>query len=1005
MAFPGPGQNREQPDPRENEQAYWPRDEQPGNERWNFQGWNATPALDAPQNLPGRRSINPAPVSRNTPARHNTSSSWNTTTTNSHNTENNSRTHYANHNEFNRTRFTAPVTFDYNYHSPQPGPRMNARMHGVLQNLVQTISWDILSRHLSVIDQDKYRSRISPFDRNKPENFWISKNIDFAQWELADAPAVLLLCAQYGRGMTEVCSHIIHLTMEQAIRANGPVLYFFCSSAPKARRLTSFTHTLLHQVVSGSSAGEANSIAAAFLSTMVDGCLRLGLPNFREDDPRDTILKRILNDAPDNEQVEALVEAIRKAGLRELSIIVDGLWEGFAAQFIQLIMEGTVEFKALFTTQHNPPENIPYGMLCIEYDKERKECLRFLQHDDTRYDKISDEHYGSLKWLWKHHEYQKWSTSTTSSLLYIEGKPGSGKSTLAKYFEKNFAKRVPNARSSTVVHYFYTFRGTVLESTHENMLRSILHSILKKDESAFFHFQQEFRDYRHRSHSEWPYESLKKVLSSFANHPPENPLYLILDAMDESKEDDRRSVIELICQLCSDANPCNIKVFLASRPVPELAYRIGECHHVITMQDQNKDDIARFTDNFLKTDLQISGKVLRRKAWEYITGNAQGVFVWVSLVRIELLKRVERGRPDAEILKCLEDIPPDLENTYKDMFRRLEERQPEVIQDGIMVFRFVLFALRPLTVLELRDALATLDDCNLSYEDIEQDIPAVKRRIEHCGGSFLEIKENETVQFMHQTAREFLIRTIPDASNLKFEISDMAHKAITATLIQYLMHCFSSPRIRDYFSKIESWSPKDFRAYAEYLNEGPLIEYSIRYINDHHDICGWNKEIAQLLTSLIRQLADNQCSYFLGSFINFRFRSDYEQVIPVNGHQETSENIKYCIFDAAAELKLPHIQEALLLTCTQDAPLAERKTHLIISAQNGLARATRIFLNLNGHKDAKDNSGWTALHHAVENGSEAVVRLLVEEGADKRIRDNRRETALHIAVKKLYDSE
>jgi len=254
---------------------------------------------------------------------------------------------------------------------------------------------------------------------------------------------------------------------------------------------------------------------------------------------------------------------------------------------------------------------------------------------------------------------------------------------------------------------------------------------------------------------------------------------------------------------------------------------------------------------------------------------------------------------------------------------------------------------------------------------------------------------------MHQTAREFLIRTVPDASNLKFEISDMTHKAITATLIQYLMHCFSSYRMRDYFSKIESWSPNDFRAYAEYLNEGPLIEYSIRYIKDHHDICSWNEEISQLHTSLIRQLADNQSSYFLGSFINFRFRHDYGQVIPVNEHHETSENMKYCVFDAAAELKLPHIQEALLLTCTQDASLTERKTHLIISAQKGLAGATRIFLNLNVDNNAKDNSGWTALHHAVENGSEVVVRLLVEQGADKRIRDNCKETALHIAVKKL----
>jgi ankyrin repeat protein len=111
--------------------------------------------------------------------------------------------------------------------------------------------------------------------------------------------------------------------------------------------------------------------------------------------------------------------------------------------------------------------------------------------------------------------------------------------------------------------------------------------------------------------------------------------------------------------------------------------------------------------------------------------------------------------------------------------------------------------------------------------------------------------------------------------------------------------------------------------------------------------------------------------------------------------------MKYSILDAAAEPKLPYVLEALLLTCTQDAPLAERKTHLIISAQKGLAGATRIFLNLNVDKDAKDNSGWTALHHAVENGSEAVVRLLLEQRADKRIRDNCKETALHIAVKKL----
>ncbi|KAF8537128.1 hypothetical protein BDD12DRAFT_746119, partial [Trichophaea hybrida] len=494
-------------------------------------------------------------------------------------------------------------------------------------------------------------------------------------------------------------------------------------------------------------------------------------------------------------------------------------------------------------------------MTIIEYDKERQECLRSLKYHDTRYGKISEEHHGSLEWLWKHPQYLQWLASETSSLLYIEGKPGSGKSTLAKYFVESFVQKVPNSRSSTVAHYFYTFRGTILESNHENMLRAILASILKQDEAAFFHFQQEFRHFPH-NHSEWPYESMKRVLSSFANHPSTKPLYLILDAIDESKEDDRRSIIQLLCELCSEKNSCNVKVFVASRPVAELKHRIQECHHVIKLQDENKDDISKFADHFLTKDLKLSGKILNEAAY-YISENAQGVFVWVSLIKTELLTHVETACTDAEILRRLKDLPPELEDLYKLMFARLERGQLRDIQDGMKLFRFVLYALRPLNVVELRDALAMPDDHNPSYEEFQQNIiSAIARRIEHCGGNFLEIKcmstskrklhhkrliafaADETVQFIHQTAREFLIKTIPNSSNLKFQISDKVHRTITKTWVRYLMLCFTSPTMRDRFSKIESWGPRDFRAYVEYLNQWPLIDYTLRYIKDHHDHCG-----------------------------------------------------------------------------------------------------------------------------------------------------------------------
>jgi len=302
-------------------------------------------------------------------------------------------------------------------------------------------------------------------------------------------------------------------------------------------------------------------------------------------------------------------------------------------------------------------------------------------------------------------------------------------------------KRKPDISSSTVAHYFYTIRGNVLERTHENMLRSILYSILEQDESFFFHYQQEFRKLQRRKHPEWPYQSLKNILLSFADHPSTKPLYVIVDAIDESDHDDRRSIIELICKLCSKENPYNIKIFIASRPVAELKHCIQN-HSVIMLQDENTQDISRFADGFLKNELKLTGNILAEAA-DYITGNAQGVFVWVALVKTELHRLVETGCRNSEILQRLKDLPQDLEELYKLMLARLEGGEDRDIQDGIRIFRFVLFARRPLAVAELRHALAILDGHNSSYEEFQQNIiSAIERRIEHCGGNFLEIKRN-----------------------------------------------------------------------------------------------------------------------------------------------------------------------------------------------------------------------------------------------------------------------
>jgi len=278
------------------------------------------------------------------------------------------------------------------------------------------------------------------------------------------------------------------------------------------------------------------------------------------------------------------------------------------------------------------------------------------------------------------------------------------------------------------------------------MLRSILHSILTQDESVFYHFQPEFRRVQHGS--EWPYESLKSILSSFAGHVSPKPLYLILDAMDESMEEDRREIVELLCNLCS-AKGFRVKAFIASRPVADLNHLFAEWRqvmHVVRLQDENSNDICKFTDDFL-AKLGLSDLILR-EVGDYIKANAEGVFVWVQLVKSELFRLRSTGLSDTQLSDHVKRLPRELEEFYKFMLDRLEGGDRDEIQDGITLFQFVLFSSRPLAVAELQHVLAFgASKCDSSstppHDKFRRHLNnAIEARITHCGGNFLDITGN-----------------------------------------------------------------------------------------------------------------------------------------------------------------------------------------------------------------------------------------------------------------------
>jgi hypothetical protein len=155
-------------------------------------------------------------------------------------------------------------------------------------------------------------------------------------------------------------------------------------------------------------------------------------------------------------------------------------------------------------------------------------------------------------------------------------------------------------------------------------------------------------------------------------------------------------------------------------------------------------DISKFAESFLE-ELNLS-TTSHKDTKDYIMRHAQGVFIWVRLIGMELLKYRATGFRDQDIYAFLRCLPTELDEFYEVMLRELEDNrdQPD-INVGVRMFQLVLFACRPLRIAEIQQALAIPDDVDAEYspsdKSFEDELTGdIVKRIIYCGGNFLDIR-------------------------------------------------------------------------------------------------------------------------------------------------------------------------------------------------------------------------------------------------------------------------
>lgn len=674
---------------------------------------------------------------------------------------------------------------------------------------------------------------------NGTQYAWIFRNIDYKEWTSANTPQTLWISGPPASGIHQASRRI---SLNMATSQGRQLLYFSSASITGSNGNTRsfFVYSILRQLIRDTQAVYAKGAVDRYLLYLADiasasKTFPLNQGSFSTTDHHQ-IVKKLLRGFP-KEHLGALASVLITPDeqQRETLIVVDGIdadqnAEHELLKFVQKIQQGASRSKILITSQPwRGDTTILGGFSYIEHNVERNgsslpiligcktrtpsliiyiACLASLRFCNTRYAKITEEHEGSCNWIWRHTEYQAWSKSPGSKLLYLQGKPGSGKSTLTKYFYQQFRERYPAPTSAVFTKFFYSYREGESQRSHYSMLQTILYDLLSQEETFFYHTcQSEYREQLSRGSRNWEYRSLKKVLQSLRNYDIPKDIYLIIDAIDESDGADRRNILDLLFDLCSKTECCTIKAFVACRPVGQLDLRRGS-QNFIRMQDETEADIARFAQSFLHG---LQTRDVSEKATQYIVTNAQGVFLWVKLVGKELaLVCEEEGYSEAEIFDFLQQLPTELENFYEHMLHNMTRKERDLSMQS-KLFHVVLFGIRPLTVDEMLHVLAIPDntdqDFKLSYDAFQKCIPS-ERRILSLGGNFIEIKRR-AVQVIHQTVREFFLGSKALHTARSFILSAThAHSRIFTICMRYILLGVAEARKPGGPPWRKKWTPK-----------------------------------------------------------------------------------------------------------------------------------------------------------------------------------------------------
>ena len=423
--------------------------------------------------------------------------------------------------------------------------------------------------------------------------------------------------------------------------------------------------------------------------------------------------------------------------------------------------------------------------------------------------------------------------SISSSILWVYARPGSGKSVLSSYL-------INHLKESGCICAYYFFK--YLDASKRS-LSSMLCSIAFQIAEGFPEFHEALISFledtpqieKSDPRVVWQmlYRSILFDLESV------QPIYWVIDALDES--DSHNTVVETLSGISGSRSP--IKVLITSRELPTITTAFERISSVPVMSvclDDNVGDIRYYTAS--QVQYMHGSEDFKQAIVTQIVDLAEGNFLWVELAIKEILQRHNLQ----DIQAALRELLPGMDALY----RRMEVNIKQIARaadrkSSRTILTWATFARRPLTK---DDLLSVLKADNLVPLDLNHTIS------ELCG-HFVIVDANSRITLVHQTAREYLVKS----QDLPFSLEPQSsQESLFSTCIsQFLDH-----KLR---SKLRQKALP------------PFLEYAATSWSYHLDFCSVVSN--QVLDSLVKFLRGSyiliwiQTLAMLGQLRNLVFAS------------------------------------------------------------------------------------------------------------------------------------